>query len=110
MSMARDRHCLAVTFVTITADELLDTMVVAGWGWYFSISVVLIGAALWPLVNKAPSLASMDETITLRTMDNSRYSGPLGSDITVVSLVGSCGWLTNNKNPLVQICPYGTPK
>ena len=59
--------------------------------------MVLIGDGFWLLVNKVPSSSSMAEAITLRIMDNSTYSGPLGSGSTVGGLVGSCGWVPKKK-------------
>ena len=90
--MAYERRFLAVPFVMLTDDELSETMGVASWGWSISIIVVLIGAYFWPLVNKAPSLDSMAEAITLYMIENYTYSGTLGSCSTMGSSVGSCGW------------------
>ena len=76
--MARGQRFFVLQFLTINADELPETMGVSSWGCSFSISVVLICAEFWPLVNKMPSSTSMDESITLLKMDHSTYSGQLG--------------------------------
>ena len=88
MSMARDQCYLVVQFVTLTDDELSEMMVVAGWGWSISISLVLLGTYFWPLVNNAPSSDSMDKAIKLRMIKHSMYSVPLGSGDTVGVLAG----------------------
>ena len=73
-------------FLTLIVDDLLEMMRLAGWGWFVSVSVVLIGAAFCTLVNKTPSFDFMDESITMRMMDHSTYSVPLGSGRTVGGL------------------------
>ena len=69
--MAREGHCLAVSFVVLTANELSEKMGVDGWGCYISINVVHIDTAFWLLVKIAPSLASMSDANMLHMMDNS---------------------------------------
>ena len=71
MSMACERHSLVLPFVMLNYDELSETMVVGGWGWFIAINVVRIGTGFFSLVNKAPISASMDDAITLRMMENS---------------------------------------
>ena len=68
--------------------------------------MVLIGAAFWLLINKAPSSVSMAEAITLHIMEHSEYSVPLGSGITVDSLVGSFGCRLKKKNTPERLYPY----
>ena len=94
----------------ITADELSETAGVAGWGWYISISVVLIDAAFWPLENKELSLAPMTESITLHKMENYKYRGTFGSGSTVCGFLGYCGWGNKKKNSPERLCPPETLK
>ena len=69
--MAREQSCLTVPIVTLTANELSETMGVACWGWSISINVVQIVTEFWPLANKVPSYVSISGDITLRMMENS---------------------------------------
>ena len=81
-------------------------MGVVGWGCLISITVVCISTDFWPLVNKAPSLASMAKAITLCMIENPTQSGPLGSGSTVGGLVGYFD-LCPTKPPTVLSDPDG---
>ena len=81
-------------------------MGVAGWGCPISINVVWIGTAFLLLVNKVPRSTSMAHAITLRMMENSTQSVPLGSGITAGGLVGSCVWVTKKNNPPARLRTY----
>ena len=66
--MACEQNGLAVLLVAITENELLEMMRVDGWGRYISNNVVHIGTDFWPLVNRLPSLDSMNDVNTLCMM------------------------------------------
>jgi hypothetical protein len=89
MSIARDLRCLKVLFAIPEAVELSVLIGVGGWGWLSSSSVVRIGTASWPLAKRPPTSASTADAMTLQSLWQTVWMGPLGGGFVIGAFVRS---------------------